>query len=171
MHGTPWIDTVAERETIETVASSIKIENLWYLLLYAWDMARWKGKAKSAVEESPPLVGLLARVLADATHEIVRYQLDRAYIKREATLPGIRGKVDFARSLKFRTFDHGATSCRFSELMIDSFKNRILRGTLDRLISDQRLIHANNSKSYENDLRHRIRDAVRALDGVTLVPI
>ena len=162
---------MTEAESIETAASSIKIENIWYLLLYAWDMVRWKGKSKSAVEKSPELLGLLATVLTDATQEIIRYQLDRAYTKREAILAGIRGKVDFASSLKLRTFDRGRTSCSFSDLTVDSLKNRIIRGTLDRLLSDPRLVHANSTQSFEKDLKHRIRRAVRALEGVTLVPI
>ena len=156
-------------DSIAEAANRINIQNVWYLLLYAWDMAAWRGRWQRASEASPPLLGLLARVLAESTRDLLRYQLGRSYTQRKETIPGVRGRVDFATSLKRRTFDRAATHCAFSELSVDTLKNRILRGTLHRLASDARLKHAN--KDSEARLRHDIRSVVRALEGISIVPI
>jgi 5-methylcytosine-specific restriction enzyme subunit McrC len=151
------------------VAGEIPVRNAWYLLLYAWDMARWRGRWPVAAEESPSLLGLLARVLSAATRDLLKHQLGRAHMVHRETLRGIRGRVDFAGSLKRLTFQHAAAHCVFPELSIDTPKNRILRATLHRLASDPRLKHVKPEE--EAKLRHELRTLVRALEGVRLVPI
>ncbi len=154
---------------VSEAAGRIPIRNAWYLLLYAWDMAAWRGRWKAASDESPSLLGLLARILTETTHDLLSRQLGRAHAARSETIRGIRGRIDFAASLKCRSFDRGEACCRFAELTVDTPKNRILRATLDRLVSDPRLGHAKRLE--EDKLRHDLRSLVRALEGVSLVPI
>jgi 5-methylcytosine-specific restriction enzyme subunit McrC len=154
---------------ISKVASKIPVRNVWYLLLYAWDMARWRGRWPIAAEGSPRLLGLLARVLSAATRDLLKHQLGRAHMVHRETLRGIRGRVDFAGSLKRLTFEHAAAHCVFPELSVDTPKNRILRATLHRLASDPKLIHVKPEE--EANLRHELRTLVRALEGIPLVPI
>src|SRR5437762_2468921 len=115
-------------ESAET-AQAIPIRNVWYLLLYAWDMARWKEQSPFESEPSPRLLGLLARVLAEATPTLLRRQLGRAHAPHSKTIRGIRGRIDFATSLKRATFRNGSIHCDFSERSIDTLKNRILHAT------------------------------------------
>ncbi|MGA2434648.1 MAG: hypothetical protein ABSG25_05120, partial [Bryobacteraceae bacterium] len=122
-----------------------------------------------AAEGSPRLLGLLARVLSAATRDLLKRQLGRAHIVHRETLRGIRGRVDFAGSLKRLTFEHAAAHCVFPELSVDTPKNRILRATLHRLASDPRLKHVKREE--EAKLRHELRTLVRAMEGVPLVPI
>jgi 5-methylcytosine-specific restriction enzyme subunit McrC len=154
---------------ISKVASKIPVRNVWYLLLYAWDMARWRGRWPIAAEGSPRLLGLLARVLSAATRDLLKHQLGRAHMVHRETLRGIRGRVDFAGSLKRLTFERAAAHCVFPNLSIDTPKNRILRATLHRLASDPRLKHVKPEE--EANLRHELRTLVRALEGIPLVPI
>jgi 5-methylcytosine-specific restriction enzyme subunit McrC len=72
-------------------------------------------------------------------------------------------------SLKRLAFQRGTASCTFSELSVDTPKNRIIRATLQRLASDPRLCHPNLQT--ESDMRHELRTLVRALQEVPLVPI
>ena len=154
---------------VNKAAGEIPVRNAWYLLLYAWDMARWRGRWPAGAEGSPELLGLLARVLSAATRDLLRHQLGRAHTVHRETLRGIRGRVSFAGSLKRLTFEHAAAECVFPELSVDTPKNRILRATLHRLASDPRLKHAKSVE--EAGLRHELRALVRALEGVPLVPI
>jgi 5-methylcytosine-specific restriction enzyme subunit McrC len=147
----------------------IQIRNIWFLLLYAWDMAAWRGRWSGAVENSPSLFGLLARILAASTRELLHYQLGRSYCDQSRTIAGLRGRVHFARSLKQRTFERGAAHCCFSELNVDSLKNRILKFTLQRLATEPRLRHGKPDE--EVNLRHELRSVVRQLELVTLTQI
>lgn len=147
----------------------IPIRNVWYLLLYAWDLARWRDTTMGSVEASGSLLGLLARVLAGTTRQLLRRQLRRAHLDFRDEIRGIRGRVDFATSLKRMCFERGKAYCRFPELSIDTLKNRIIRVTLHRLASDSRLVSAGGST--EGDLRHELRAVVSEMDGVELSPI
>lgn len=147
----------------------IPIRNVWHLLLYAWDLARWSDTTQGAVEASGSLLGLLARVLAGTTRQLLRRQLRRAHLDFRDEIRGIRGRVDFATSLKRMCFERGRAHCRFPELSIDTLKNRIIRATLHRLASDSRLVTAGGSS--EGDLRHELRAVVSEMDGVELSPI
>lgn len=149
-------------------AGEIQIRNVWYLLLYAWDMGMWKGRFEHAVEGSPSLLGLLSKILAGASHELLRSQLGRAYVEHNETISGIRGRIDFAGSLKRRTFEGARAHCQFSELSIDTLKNQIIRSTMHRLASDPRLKHGEPER--EAALRHELRALVRAFEGVALIP-
>ncbi len=147
----------------------IPIQNVWYLLLYAWDLARWRDTTRGAVDASGSLLGLLARVLAGTTRQLLRRQLRRAHLDVRDEIRGIRGRVDFATSLKRMSFERGKACCRFPELSIDTLKNRIILATLHRLALDSRLVTAGGSS--EDDLRHELRAVVNEMDGVELSPI
>jgi len=158
--------------TVDTPASAaqrIPIRNAWYLLLYAWDMAQWRGKWCGDAESSPGLLGLLSRILVEATRGLLRSQLHRAHAQHRDVVRGIRGRVAFGESLKHLSFERAEAHCAYPELTIDTLKNRILRSTLDRLAADPRLSHANPAEALK--LRHDLREVVRAMQGVRLVPI
>jgi 5-methylcytosine-specific restriction enzyme subunit McrC len=148
----------------------IPVRNAWYLLLYAWDKARWKGNTGWESEPSPKLLGLLARILVGATHDLLRRQLGRTHNGRRDAIRGVRGRIDFATSLKRVTFRKGAVHCDFSELSVDTLKNRILLATLHRLASDTNLLLA-YERQQEDSLRQELRGLARMLAGVSLVPI
>lgn len=148
----------------------IPVRNVWYLLLYAWDMARWKGNSRRESEPAPKLLGLIASILAESTHELLRRQLRRAHSRRYDTIKGVRGRIDFATSLKRLTFRNASAHCQFSELNVDTLKNRILLATLDRLSSsgDFGLAY---QREQEDSLRQELRGLIRELKDVSLVPI
>lgn len=147
--------------------SAIPIRNLWYLLLYAWDLARYRDRWPLAAETSPSLLGLLARVLVDTTRDIARRGLARSYVPESQALRGIRGRIDFARSLKRLSFSHGVAHCRFDAFGIDTLHNRILYSTLHRLARDVRVTGGDDRKV--RMLRRELTGLVRRLDGITPV--
>jgi 5-methylcytosine-specific restriction enzyme subunit McrC len=119
---------------------------------------------------APNLLGLLAKVLADCTHELLRHQLGRAFLEQHQELRGIRGKIDFSSSLKRMSFEAGRAVCRYPELSIDTLRNRILRSTLARLLRDDRIAYG-ASLEQAAVLRHELRQAVRLMDGVALITV
>jgi len=147
----------------------IPVRNAWHMLLYAWDMAEWRSGIRAGSEDAPTLLGLLARVLEEATRRIFARQLGRAHTRRTTVVPGIRGRIDFARSLKRMEFLAGRAVCNYSELSIDTLRNRILRATLHRLARDSRVDHSASSKAA--DLRIRLRELDQRMEGVSLVAI
>jgi 5-methylcytosine-specific restriction enzyme subunit McrC len=151
------------------IAGQIPIRNAWYILLYAWDMAQWRGRWPAAAEGGPKLLGLLARILSAATRDLLKRQLGRAHTVHRETIRGIRGRIDLAGSLKRLTFERAEAQCVFPDLSVDTPKNRIVRATLHRLAADPRLKHVKAEE--ESKLRHELRTLVRAMEGVRLLPI
>lgn len=156
-------DSIQLNETFKPI---IPVKNAWHMLLYSWDMAAWKDMWQGEVESSPNLLGLLAIILAESTEKLMRRQLRRAYEPHQETIRGIRGRIDFATSLKRRTFEKGAAHCIFSQLTTDTLKNRIIRSTIHRLINDSRVSHK-NSKHYK-ELQFRLRQVDHSLEEVSL---
>lgn len=156
-------------DVLAEAAARIPIRNAWYLLLYAWDMASYRGHWPAEVEASPSLLGLLARILASATRILLRRQLGRTFAIRSETIRGLRGRINLTTSLKRLTFQRGSAHCTFSELNVDTPKNRILRATVQRLASDPRLCHEKPQE--EAKMRHELRMLGRALEEVPLVTI
>jgi len=101
---------------------AIPIRNVWYLLLYAWDLARWQDRWSGQSESAPNLLGLFARVLASCTSDLLRRQLGRIIRNRQGEIRGVRGKVDFAASLKRLSFENGRAVCRFPEPTVDTLR-------------------------------------------------
>lgn len=143
---------------------TIPIRNLWYLFLYAWNLARYRERWSADAETAPSLLTLLARVLGDTTHDILRRGLARSYVTTSRPLRGIRGRIDFARSAARLAFPNGRAHCRFDELGVGDLRNGILRATLQRLASDPRVTGGDPRAT--DALREELAELARRLDGV-----
>jgi len=112
------------------MASAIPISNVYYLLCYAWN--RLEQGAIIDINQTPvtELVDLYALVLCDGVRHLARRGLEQGYQSREEELTGIRGRLDFAVSLRRSLFLQGRTHCRYDELSPDTNANRIIKSTL-----------------------------------------
>jgi 5-methylcytosine-specific restriction enzyme subunit McrC len=116
---------------------SIPVQNLYYLLTYAWDRRLdQSGLREVEAAACPNLNSLFARVLANGVRQLVRRGLDRSYVQEEELTSRIRGRIDFPRSARRQTWKHGKMDCSYDELSHDVLHNRILKGTLLELYRD-----------------------------------
>ena len=145
------------------------MRNVWYLLLYSWDLAEWKGHWQNETETSPTLLALLARILAATVRDLLRAQLARSFVTHSETIRGIRGRIEMWASVRRLEFEAGRAHCSFPQLGVDTLRNRIIKYTLSRLANAERLDPEERADIVQ--LRSEIRALVRALDGVELVPI
>ena len=114
---------------------SIPIRNVYYLLCYAWDALQEGEQVDVDLEGSGPTVNLLGRVLEAGVTHLLKRGLGREYITQEATVAGIRGKLEFGVTLKKNLLAEGRTVCAFDELHHDVLPNQILKATLRRLLT------------------------------------
>jgi 5-methylcytosine-specific restriction enzyme subunit McrC len=142
------------------MATMIPITNLYYLLAYAWDHKLSEADLVAVDADScPDLNNLFARILANATHHLVRRGLDRSYVPFEEETPRIRGRIDFSASEKNLTRTRGKLICVYDELSPDVLHNRIVKATLRLLRGDQR-VHADSRKRLAQSLEafHEVGD-------------
>lgn len=140
----------------------IPIHNLWFLLVYAWDLAAFAPNLKVKVEESPDLPHLVVGLFAAVVERRLRRSPTRHYVGRAATLPRVRGRIDVFRIVVERTLERGEVACRFEELSIDTPRNRFVRAAL--AVAGRMRVEAG--------LAHRCRNLAQRLElaGVAVVP-
>lgn len=112
----------------------IPIENLYYLLCYAWGVSDQLDKVKVDGEKCHSLENLLSMVLFNACDRLLRQGLLRAYRFEEQEVEGVRGKLNLAETLKSGKHLNGRTICQIDELTQDVVINRVIFSTLKRLM-------------------------------------
>jgi 5-methylcytosine-specific restriction enzyme subunit McrC len=139
------------------VESPIPIQNIYYLLCYAWDRLEEGEVVDVSSVNSTELADLFAKVLAGGTHHLIRRGFDRGYLAFTEETPRIRGKVDFSSSLKRNLLARGQARCGYEELDYNVLHNRILKTTLERLLTADGL---------DVKLREEVREVLRWLRQV-----
>jgi len=132
----------------------IPIQNLYYLLLYAWQKRDLAGMVRVEAKDATSLLDLFAKVLVAGTGQLLKRGLDRGYVPCDETLRGIRGAIDFGTTLKRNLLRNALLACRFDDLSRNVLHNRILKATIRRLIENP---------TVANELRQELADLHRRL--------
>ena len=118
-------------------ATAIPIENIYYLLCYAWERLPEAEIVSVAQDPETELVDLFARVLAGGVTHLLKRGLDRSYGTRTDELPGIRGRLELGQSLHRASFIRARAVCTFDEMSANVLHNQIIKTTLRSLGSVQ----------------------------------
>jgi 5-methylcytosine-specific restriction enzyme subunit McrC len=156
------------REDVALTSNGIPVRNLWYMLCYAWNDQALQQRFKSEVESAPSLDGLLAKLLTSMVARRLRIGLGRNYRNQESTISGIRGRVDFASSLKRMTFQNAKVHCRFQVFDANVLKNQIIRSTLYYVA---RCGDFGPNHNIAENLKSDIQGIVRQLGGIDLIEV
>lgn len=127
------------------VYDKIPVRNVWFLFLFAYDLARFHGRFKAEVEDSPDFKSLIARLLCHVVETRLRRNLSFGYRRREDTLKRVRGRIDLLKTESHALLRRGEIACRFDELTIDTPRNRFVRAALaelGNLLNDPALSHS-----------------------------
>ena len=156
-------------DSVHYTEYGIPIRNLWHMCLYAWnDVSIHRHWSMDIAEDAPTLDVLLASVLAKLVQQRLRIGLGRSYVNEHQSIRGIRGRIDFAESLKHQTFEQGQAYCDFQQYSTNAPINQIIRSTLARLVQ---VGEFGPHQKQANELRHTLRTLVRALDGIDLIEL
>jgi 5-methylcytosine-specific restriction enzyme subunit McrC len=120
--------------SLKIVEQSIPIQNIYYLLCYAWNTLEERDIVDVESIQSTQLVDLFARVLTGGIHHLIRRGFDRGYLSFAEEMGRLRGKIDLASSLKKNLLARGRAVCEFDELDHNVLHNRILKTTIARLV-------------------------------------
>lgn len=126
----------------------IPVRNLWFLMLYASELIRTREVRDVLTDEAiDDLPDLIARLLAECVDRRLRRNLTRGYRRRAMDVTRVRGRIDFLITEARQLLSRGEIFCRFEELTIDTPRNRLVRGALERM---SRLVN-------NRDTAHRCR--------------
>jgi 5-methylcytosine-specific restriction enzyme subunit McrC len=135
----------------------IPIQNIYYLLCYAWNKLVERDLIEVSAEESPDLLNLLARLLLNGTKTLLKRGLEQQYLTETEVYQGIKGKLEVGQSLRKNLFQKGLAVCEYDELSVDILANQILKTTLQNLYKTEGL---------EANLRHEIKSIIWRMNGV-----
>ncbi len=116
------------------MTETIPVQNIYYLLCYAWNSLDEGDTIDISSLDSIELADLFAHVLTSGTRHLIRRGFDRDYFSFLEETPRIRGRIDFSDSIKRNLITLGRPSCEFDELSYDVLHNRILKATVASLL-------------------------------------
>jgi 5-methylcytosine-specific restriction enzyme subunit McrC len=159
------------KDPIPFTEYGIPIRNLWHMLLYAWDEAplnAMHGWMMEEAENAPTLDTLLASILIRLMQQRLRIGLGHNYVEEERRFPGVRGRINFAESLKQRTLDGGQLICDFQGFSVNAAKNQIIRSTLARLL---KVGQFGPETASVKEVQQKLRRLIRDLDGIDFIEL
>ena len=138
----------------------IRIQNIYHMLAYAFQVLNEQGYKNIATEDFDNTAELCAAILACGISTQVKRGLGKEYIPRTEALSSLRGKIDITESIKTQALQRKQLVCSYDEFSVNSYMNRIIKSTL--LL----LLRADITKARKKELRKLIVffDGVEAMD-------
>jgi 5-methylcytosine-specific restriction enzyme subunit McrC len=118
---------------------NIPIQNIYYLLCYAWDKLEEKDVVAVEAIDATSLADLFARVLTNGTNHLLKRGFDRGYVSQHEWTGRLRGRICFQEAIRRNAMMTGRLPCDFDELSYNVLHNKILKATMRRLIHTEGL--------------------------------
>ena len=112
----------------------IKIQNIYYMLAYAFQVLREQGYASCETEEFENTADLLSAILVKGVSIQIKRGLGRTYIEQTEPLSCLRGKIDVTESIKQQTLIKQQLVCTYDEFSENTYMNRILKTSMELLL-------------------------------------
>ena len=132
---------VKERDSV------IPVQNIYYMLSYAFQALNRRGFKKIATEEFSNTAELMAAILAKGIAFQLKRGLGKAYLPYTKAQSTIRGKIDMGASIKTNSMLRKQLTCTYDDFSVNTTMNRIIKSTVALLLK------ADISKSRKKELR------------------
>ena len=138
----------------------IRIQNIYYMLAYAFQVLHEQGYKDVATEDFENTAELLSAILCRGVSVQIKRGLCRQYITNEEPLGSPRGKIEIGESIKTQAIRKKQLVCAYDEFSVDAYTNRIIKTTMELLL------RASISKTRKKELRKLLIffDGVSVLD-------
>ena len=125
----------------------IRIQNIYYMLAYAFQVLNEQGYKNIATESFDNTAELFAAILSQGIRTQIKRGLGKEYIPVTESLSTMRGKIDMSESFKTQAFLKKQIVCSYDEFSVNSYMNRIIKSTV------MLLLNSDISKSRKKELR------------------
>lgn len=112
----------------------IKIQNIYYMLTYAFQILKEQGYENCATEEFENTADLLSAILVKGVTVQIKRGLNRTYAEKTEPLSCLRGKINVTESIRQQTIIKQQLVCTYDEFSPDSYMNCILKTTMELLL-------------------------------------
>lgn len=118
---------------------NIPIQNIYYMLLYAWRKNSEKEIVDVDAINTTNLLDLFAKVLVNGLYHLVKRGFDRDYRAVFEDVRTLKGKIDFQQTINGNLLKQGKVHCHFDEFDENNLQNQIIKATVRNLISTEKL--------------------------------
>ncbi len=108
----------------------IPIQNIYYMLSYAFRVLKEQGYNKVATEKFKNTADLFAAILETGIANEIKRGVRRDYIEMNESRTVPKGKLEISASIKERTLLKRQLVCTFDEFSLNSRMNQILKSSL-----------------------------------------
>lgn len=115
------------------MSSLIPIQNVYYLLCYAWDVLPEQEAVNIDSTTIDKPIDLLCAVLVNGTKHLLRRGIDQGYQPYCEELSTIRGRINVALTARRFLLQQGKAQCEYDELTVNTLPNQILKGVFNLL--------------------------------------
>lgn len=126
----------------------ILIQNIYYMLSYAFKVLRESNYRDIETEEFENVAELLSEILIKAVKLELKRGILKDYVDTEESLSTIRGKVNISESVKQQTLINSKVVCKYDEFTENVYLNRIIKTTFSYLL------HSNISKERKKKIKN-----------------
>ncbi len=121
------------------MSNIIPIQNIYYMLSYAYDVLKQGGNISLSNEEFANIYDLFGKILVNSLNLLIKRGFNREYVCTSDELSALRGKINIADTLRRQSFINGKLSCEFDELTSNVLLNQIIRTSICSLINYKKL--------------------------------
>jgi 5-methylcytosine-specific restriction enzyme subunit McrC len=125
----------------------IPIQNVYYMLSYAFQVLNEQGYKNIATEQFHNTAELMAAILEKGIAIQLKRGLGKEYIPQTEALSSLRGRIDIAESIKNQSMLRKQLICTYDEFSVNNTMNRIIKSTVELLL------RSNISKQRKKNLR------------------
>ena len=112
----------------------IPVQNIYYMLSYAFQSLNNNGCKSIATEQFTNSAELCAAILAKGISVQIKRGLGQTYLSQREALSSLRGKLDITDSIKTQTMLRKKMICEYEEFTVNSYINRIIKSTVELLL-------------------------------------
>ena len=117
----------------------IPIQNIYYLLCYAWNKLDESDIVDVRAIDSNELIDLFAKVLSNGISRLLKQGLDKYYLEHTESVLGIKGKLHLSETLKQNVLPLKRTVCIYDEFDYNVLHNQILKTIINKLLHSKKL--------------------------------
>ena len=113
-----------------TSDKSIFIQNIYYMLTYAFQVLKHDHYAEIATEHFENIYDMFAAILGKGVSKQLKQGLYKEYVLYEDNFSTLRGHLDFQKTMQNKLAKKQELYCHFDEMSVNNLYNRILKTTM-----------------------------------------
>ncbi len=117
--------------------SKIPIQNIYFLLCYAWNKLEEKDILDVSGKDLTSILDLFSRVLISGLNHLIKRGIDQDYVTYSKDSRCLRGKINFQETLKRNLMVKAQLNCEFDEFDTNILHNQILKAVIKILIFNE----------------------------------